>query len=392
MYSIPSKSASLKAAILQYKPAIYSKKGKDKYVYYYVLDPHSVECGYPQLKRMRTKFNDYESARERDAAALRFRDEINRKLAGGWNPLVEQFSVTQKSWTKLHDVFDTYSRYIEKQVKDGALTPRTLQDYSSRLKLFREYTEEHPVEYVHMIDRPYIESYLEYLYVERGSLPRSRNNTLQWLNIFCNYLVAKGYIKENPCAGIKKMREGEKKRKPFSDDDRKVLFSWLHENDKPYLLACQFMYYTLIRPIELGRLKVGNISIEQQTVFVGGDISKNHHDGVVTMPKALVQTLQELRVTEKPSDWYLFGDDFLPSPTAMKPKRIAKRWEKVRELLHFPDYYQFYSLKDTGITDMINRVGLNVAKDQARHSSVAITNYYAARNQMSAHPELKEFE
>ena len=41
---------------------------------------------------------------------------------------------------------------------------------------------------------------------------------------------------------------------------------------------------------------------------------------------------------------------------------------------------------------MINKVGLNVAKDQARHSSVAITNYYAAKNQMSAHPELKDFE
>ena len=41
---------------------------------------------------------------------------------------------------------------------------------------------------------------------------------------------------------------------------------------------------------------------------------------------------------------------------------------------------------------MINSVGLNVAKDQARHSSVAVTNNYASRNQMHAQPELKNFE
>ena len=57
-----------------------------------------------------------------------------------------------------------------------------------------------------------------------------------------------------------------------------------------------------------------------------------------------------------------------------------------------PSHYQFYSLKDTGITDAIDRVGLTVAKDQARHSSVATTNRYVRKGQLKAHPELKDFE
>ncbi|MDO4180082.1 MAG: hypothetical protein Q4D36_02195 [Bacteroidales bacterium] len=60
--------------------------------------------------------------------------------------------------------------------------------------------------------------------------------------------------------------------------------------------------------------------------------------------------------------------------------------------MNFPDTYQFYSLKGTDITDTIDRVRLSVAKDQARHSSVATINKYVRKEQLSAYPELKNFE
>lgn len=391
MSSLDYNLHSLKADVLQYKPAVYSKHTKDKYVYFYVLDPQSVLDGAPKLKRIRTKFNDYKSARERDAAALRFRDEVNRKLATGWNPLVD--STSKRSWSASEDALDSYERYLKKLHKDGSIKYRTYEDYCSRLRRLVEYMQMNHIAYIHMFNRQYVEGYLEYLYVERGCLPRSRNNYLTWLNLFCNYLVGSGYLSVNPCSGIKNLKEGEKKRKAMTEEDRLRLFDWLYRTDRPYLLACQFMYYTLIRPIELSQLKVGDINFEHHTVFVSATISKNRHDGVVTIPDALMKSIDELRIADYPTDFYLFGDNFLPSPRAIrKPILFAKRWIIVRKELGFPDYYQFYSLKDTGITDMINKVGLNVAKDQARHSSVAITNYYAAKNQMSAHPELKDFE
>lgn len=109
MYSIQKKNLSIKAEILRYKPAVYCKKAKEKYVYFYVLDPLSVEAGQPKLKRIRTKFNSYASARERDAAALRYRDEVNRKLDEGWNPLIE--SSSKKSWTPTDEVLTEYTQY-----------------------------------------------------------------------------------------------------------------------------------------------------------------------------------------------------------------------------------------------------------------------------------------
>ncbi len=390
MYPVQKKNLSIKAEILRYKPAVYCKKAKEKYVYFYVLDPLSVEAGEPKLKRIRSKFNGYASARERDAAALRFRDEVNKKLAEGWNPLIE--SSSKKSWTPIEEVLEAYAHNIGKKAKDGVLTAKTHRDYSSRLKLFTQYIGNHPIPYIYMIDRQYIGRYLDYIYVDKDCTPRTRNNHLAWLSSFCSYLVDYGYLSENPCASIKSIRNGDKFRKALDEGDRKRLWAWLEENDRYFLLACQFQYYTLIRPGELSEIKLRDISLKEQTVFVSKDHSKNRRDGVVTLPKVVISTLIELKVFDYPSDYYLFGSKFFPSAIHKHCRQFSIRWCEVRDILHFPRHYQFYSLKDTGITDMINSVGLNVAKDQARHSSVAVTNNYASRNQMHAQPELKNFE
>lgn len=68
------------------------------------------------------------------------------------------------------------------------------------------------------------------------------------------------------------------------------------------------------------------------------------------------------------------------------------RWLIVRKDLNFPVSYKFYSLKDTGISDTIDKAGLTIAKDQARHSSVHVANAYCRKNQQSVHPELIDFE
>ena len=88
----------------------------------------------------------------------------------------------------------------------------------------------------------------------------------------------------------------------------------------------------------------------------------------------------------------MFGRHLTPSPNKTDSRIFREEWAKVRTALHWPDSYQFYSLKDTGITDAIDRVGLTIAKDQARHSSVATTNKYVRKEQLKAHPELKDFE
>lgn len=378
------------AEILKYRPAVYNRKSKEKFVYFYVLDPQSVLDGCPKLKRIRKKFNSYKSAKMNDADAMRYLAEVNRKLEEGWNPLMENNS--KKAWTMTSEVFGMYEKYLKKLLKDEVITDKTFVDYSSRLKMLLSYMGSHAIPYIYMLDRSYVEAFLEYLYVERDVSPRTRNNYLTFLSSCCTWLVECGYLTANPCAGIKSLRNKEKFRKALSEADCGRLFKYLEENDRYFLLACMFHYYTLIRPKEMAELKVGDVSVSKRSVFVSGKISKNRKDAVVTVPDVLMKLMIEMGVLSAPSSDYLFGRKFMPGAEHRDSRQFTERWEKVRDELKFPKNYQFYSLKDTGITHIINKVGLNVAKDQARHSSVAVTNNYASKEQMKAHSELFDFE
>lgn len=65
--------------------------------------------------------------------------------------------------------------------------------------------------------------------------------------------------------------------------------------------------------------------------------------------------------------------------------------EKMRQALRWPESYQFYSLKDSGIRDLANAEGVVVARDQAGHSDIAVTNRYLKKDR--AVPEsVKDFE
>lgn len=64
----------------------------------------------------------------------------------------------------------------------------------------------------------------------------------------------------------------------------------------------------------------------------------------------------------------------------------------MRALLKFPDSYQFYSLKDSGIRDLANTEGIVIARDQARHADISTTNKYLQGNGLSVHEETKHFE
>jgi len=53
--------------------------------------------------------------------------------------------------------------------------------------------------------------------------------------------------------------------------------------------------------------------------------------------------------------------------------------------------YNFYSLKDSSITTMHHSCDPLTVRDQARHSSIAITNIYSERSD-KANPDLKNFD
>ena len=184
----------------------------------------------------------------------------------------------------------------------------------------------------------------------------------------------------------------EKQRKPIEEKDIKQLAEYLEKENRHFLLACLMMYYTLVRPNELTYIQLKDFNLKEQTLYLSHEFTKNRKDAMVTIPAKIIRLMVELETFNHPDTFYLFGKGFIPSEKKEEGRIFREYFVKVRQALNWPDYYQFYSLKDSGITDAIDAVGLTVAKDQARHSSVAVTNKYVRKEQMKAHPELKNFE
>ena len=356
------------------------------------MDPESVLAGEPVLKRIRKKFNFIKSAKERDDAALRFCYEIAIKLKQGWNPLIEDSS--KKGFTQWSFVRDRYIVYLKKMLKDDVIKVSTFNNYMCRLKQLDEWNNSlvEKMDYIYQFDRPYMESFLEHIYIDRDTTPKTRNNYLNWLSALCSWLKGGGYLSANYAEEIPKLREKEKIRKALSEADMHKLHDFLMERNKYFLLACLMHYYTLVRPNELTYIKLQDFNLKNQSLFISHLFSKNRKDAVVTVPSRVIKFMITLNVFSYPGDFYLFGHDFKPSNVKADGRIFRNQWVKYRPELGFPEEYQFYSLKDTGISDAIDRVGLTVAKDQARHASVATTNKYVRHEQMSAHPELKNFE
>lgn len=135
-----------------------------------------------------------------------------------------------------------------------------------------------------------------------------------------------------------------------------------------------------------------DINIKEGSVFVSSQISKNRRDGKIKLPNKVIKLMIELDIFSHNNDCYLFGKGFLPSETRQDPRAFTHTFNAVREILNFPKSYMFYSLKDSGLRDIANSVGIEVAQKQARHSSVQTTNMYLKGKGMKVYDILADFE
>lgn len=150
-------------------------------------------------------------------------------------------------------------------------------------------------------------------------------------------------------------------------------------------------YYTLIRPDELRYIKIGDISITEQSVYVCPEVSKNRKGQTVALNDSVLKEMIEQHVFDHPSHEYLFGKNLTPGEEQVYVNRFRVEWKKMRDALGFPQSYQFYSLKDSGIRDLANAEGIVVARDQARHSDISVTNKYLKRPKL-IHEETKHYK
>ena len=376
--------------IISYTPAEL-RVGKETYVSLYAYDPTA-----GKLRRKRYKLNYIKSAAERKRYGRDLCVRLNEQLRNGWNPFLEVESV--KGYAKFEEAVTDWIRRQQRMLKDDVIREATYVEYESKVRNLLRYNSKRklPITYVYQMDARFLSEFLEHIYIDRGNTAKTYNNYLRVISVMCKYFLERGYLNNDPSVKIKAISKNKlptKERNQISVSALKCIYEYLVARNKHYLLACYLEYYCFIRPKELSMLRVGDLFYKDRVIVIRREVAKNRKEQFSTMPDAVLKLMLELEIHKHPSYYYIFSDGFAPGPTQRSEKKFRDEWIKMRRALMLPESYQFYSLKDSGVTDMLDKNVPTIAvRDQARHSSVAITEIYAQKRRLQANADIKNFE
>lgn len=365
-----------------YKPAKLHE-GKCWYIDFYVKAPGSQE-----LKRQRIKFNKGDSIVSRRKEANIIVGQINEHLALGWNPMLEKSGIYGYSCA-----YQAMDKFLKAKERESEV--HTIRSYKSYIKIFKAWLSKHGFNESSPIVSITPAAAIKFMEeIEVSYCAQTYNNYLRFYIIMFNWMKERSYIDINPFDGIKRKSKKltKKIRRALTDDELSRLIEFLEKENRNYLIICLLCYYCLIRPKEISMLKCKDIDISRQTVRVSEDIAKNDNTSYRTIPDKLMKML--VRIDLSKGDNYLFsGKDFAPGEERMWSQRISDYWDKVvRPGCNFGHEVQFYSLKDTGITNMIAAgIPVSYVQQQADHSSLSITSIYVGKSN-KATEDLKSFD
>lgn len=81
-------------------------------------------------------------------------------------------------------------------------------------------------------------------------------------------------------------------------------------------------------------------------------------------------------------------------PVKQRSEKMFRDWwaHHLRKDLKLSAQYKFYSLKDTGITNMLRHYDVLSVRDQARHSSILMTDIYTPHDIQEANDLIKNYQ
>ncbi len=392
----PSKKMSVQKQVslrqvVEYRPARLAA-GKRWQVEFYATDPDT-----GAFRRKRVAVPMIKPARARRSYAAEMCEKINEQLRSGWNPWMQL--ADPRKYILWDEVCENYCRYIARMVHDKLLSVKTYNGYISFLTTFRKWNADRrkPVSYIYQLKSEVMSDFLDWLWLDKGKSARTRDNYLMWLRTFARFLRERGYADDDPTSSfamIQGKRKCEKNRTVIPKDVMLRIKEYCEKNDRNFLLACYIEYYCFIRPKEMSHIRIRDISVKMGTISVSAEVSKNRRAGVVTIPDCVMRLMLDLGVLACRSDWYLFSKGFRPGPEYHAAKHFGDFWTlKMKKALKLPPEYKFYSLKDTGITDLIrDKTDLLSVRDQARHHSLQMTDLYTPLETREANEVIRHHE
>ena len=394
-------------------PKIYTAKGdlsKRWYVYFSFRNPKTGKL--ERSKNIYGKANVYKTKEDRLSVLTTYRKRLIILLKKGYNPYQDNSALYEATLTKSNpttqDEISPIKKPVDKpisitkkpaeeniannekesdkmsvreafdfslKIKANIIGERTLKDYEGRSNRFIKWLEvERPkVTNIDQVDKNVINAFLNAMLSATSS--RSFNNYRTELSSLMQTMEDNDLIVSNPVKKIKALKTTPERNKTYSLEKQTEIFEYLKTEDPILLLYIQFISYNLLRPIEVCRLKIKDINLEEKLIQFK---AKNSPLKTKRIPDILLKELPDL--SQMDGNWYLFTPEKIGGEwdTIENNRRdyFSKRYKKVvKQHFQLGKNYGLYSFRHTFITKLYRALAIDSSPHEAKSKLMLITGH-----------------
>ena len=368
---------------------------KQWYIEFRYWDPHKKRLVRTKRSQIPPRLypNRIKNKHERTRQLKVMRDAYEILLTFGWTPL-EYFDpdilreVTGEK-TPRNRCKESVERILE--IKKQERSPGGYKSFHAHISDFLRYCKLKGVIdlEVTQIKRSFITQYLREVKATKGlgkgqATNKTRNNYLGSLHVLFEKMIEEEFLEHNPTKGIKKLKEQVKRFVPFTPDQVKHLSQEM-EKSQPYLkLFIHFVGYAFLRPAEIVRLQVMDITRDRKYILLRASKGKTGTTQRIPVISQLAPVVDHLLdYNPKPMD-YLFTRRERPGPVSdLNTMYFSNRFRTVKSRVaeshgyHFTVDHELYGIRHTFIQDIYRhlRQDLKMTKVEAEYKMMPITRH-----------------
>lgn len=373
-------------------PKIYNANGdlsKRWYVYFSFLNPQT-----GKLQRMKNIYgtcNSYKTKEDRLSVLTQYRKKLLSLLQEGFNPYEDNpllytkrlnperdpvrvpempVVVVEEPKMTLKEAFD-----LALKLKEKLINPKTKSNYQNRIDNLLKWTTAYRPK-MQFITEFCKKDAIDFLNEElHRTSARSRNNFRVDLSSLMQTLEDNDIIENNFVKKIPVLKSIPERNKTYTTEKQEEIFTHLEKNDPILLLFIKFISYNFLRPIEVCRLKVGNLNLVNNTIQFK---AKNSNSKTKIIPEILLKDLPDLSKLDK--SLFLFTPDKIGGEwsTEISNKRdyFSKRFKLVvKDHFDLGVDYGLYSFRHTFITKLYRDFAKTKTPYEAKSKLMLITGH-----------------
>jgi integrase len=259
--------------------------------------------------------------------------------------------------------------------KSKVLSGISYKNFKNRIERFKKWLNDEGYnlkEGISIINKKLVIQYLNT--VLQATSPRNRNNTRTDISSLFQTLEDNEIIENNFVKKINVLKSVPERNKTYTTTEQKDIFKYLEKHDAVLYLFVQFISYNFLRPVEVCRLKIGDIDLIDKKIYVR---AKNKPVKIKIIPDILIKQLPDLSKLNK--------IDFLFTPNEIggeweakennKRNYFTKQFKKVKDHFGLGKDYGLYSFRHTFITKLYKEMAKTATPFEVKSKLKLITGH-----------------